>query len=107
MAAKKTVGRPPKFQEPCRPVTMTLPQRTINKLTEISEDRAQAVVKAVDACVPDNPEHQPLVSLIDIGTNESVIVVGKSTMLGQISGLRLIEISPGRFLLSVPLETPI
>ena len=41
-------GRPAKFDEPSRPVTMTLPDRILDRLAEIGDDRAKAVVKAVE-----------------------------------------------------------
>ena len=37
-------GRPAKFDEPSRPVTMTLPDRILDRLAEIGEDLAGEVV---------------------------------------------------------------
>ena len=38
-------GRPPKFDEPSRPITLTLPESTLEGLRQIDADRGQAVVK--------------------------------------------------------------
>ena len=44
-------GRPAKFDEPSRPVTITLPDRILDRLKEIDADRALAIVKAVEVGV--------------------------------------------------------
>ena len=46
--AKRT-GRPAKFAEPSRPVTVTLPERILDLLAAVDSDRAQAIVKTVEA----------------------------------------------------------
>ena len=48
-------GRPAKFDEPSRPVTITLPDRILERLEEIDGDRAKAVVKAVEAVLAGGP----------------------------------------------------
>ena len=50
-------GRPPKFKEPSGPVTVTLPKRTLDQLRSIDDDRAIAIVKAVDAAVGSGRGH--------------------------------------------------
>jgi len=45
-------GRPRKFQEASRPVTVTLPQRTLELLSTFDEDRGRAIVKVTDAVAP-------------------------------------------------------
>jgi hypothetical protein len=55
---KKKKGRPPKFRESRRPVTVTLPETTLARLAAINTDRAQAIVKAVGAAVPPEAKHQ-------------------------------------------------
>ena len=41
-------GRPAKFDEPSRPVTLTLPDRILERIKEIDGDRAKGIVKAVE-----------------------------------------------------------
>ena len=45
----KVWGRPPKFTEPRHAVTMTLPERILDRLAEIDPDRTRAVVKVTEA----------------------------------------------------------
>jgi hypothetical protein len=104
---KKVTGRPPKFQEERRPITVTLPERTLKKLTAIAEDRARAIVQAVDSIVPDETATRDPVDLIEVYPGQALIVVGPSKMLKKIPWLQLVEIAPSRYLLSVPSGTPI
>ncbi len=100
-------GRPPKFREPRRPVTVTLPERTLARLTEIDADRARAIVRAADnhhgsKAGPDKP-----VEILPVGPRLGVIVLARCPMLSRISRLRTIEIAPSRFLLAIEPGTPI
>ena len=100
-------GRPPKFCEPRHPVTMTLPQRILDQLAEIDPDRTTAVVKVTEAVVGTNNKHFKPVELVEMAPGKSLIVVGPSTVLKQIPWLKLIEITPARYLLTLPSGTPI
>ena len=95
-------GRPPKFTESRRPITVTLPERILNKLECLDKDRARAIVKCVEA-VTGGAEgaHKP-VELVRVSPGKALIVVGPCRILAQISWLRLIEISPARYLLVLP-----
>jgi hypothetical protein len=100
-------GRPPKFGEPRRPVTMTLPVRILEQLAVINPDRTLAVVKATEAVMGSSGKQFKLVELVQMAPGKSLIVVGSSLALRQISWLRLIEIAPARYLLTIPSGTPI
>jgi hypothetical protein len=101
-------GRPPKFREPRRPVTLTLPERTLGLLAAVDKDRARAVVKVTEAAVvPPDATEKPLVEVLEILPGVGIILVGASRYLRQIPWLGLIEVVPGRFLLSIPSGTPI
>jgi hypothetical protein len=100
-------GRPPKFHEPRRPVTMTLPVRILEQLAEIDPDRTRAVVKAAEAVMGSDKSRFKPVELVQMAPGKSLIVVGSSLVLRQIPWLRLIEIAPARYLLTVPSGTPI
>lgn len=100
-------GRPPKFQERGRPVTVTLPERTLARLAALDSDRSRAIVKATDAAVPPDPEAATLPELVEVAPGVSVILVGPSRYLRKISWLRLMEIAPSRYLLVVPSGTSI
>ncbi len=100
-------GRPPKFQEPRRPVTMTLPERILKILVGIEPDRATAVVKVTEAVAGTGSGAFKPVELVEMAPGKSLIVVGPSRALEAISGLKMIEISRTRYLLAIPSGTPI
>ena len=99
-------GRPPKFAEKTAPVTMRLPLSTLGLLSQIDPDRTRAVVQAVAAaaCGEDGGSG---VQAIDISAGKALITVPDCPHLRGISWLRLIEISPGRNLLSLRKGIPI
>lgn len=100
-------GRPPKFQEPRRPITVTLPESALAQLAAIDADRAKAIVKATAAALPvDKPAHKP-VELVEVLPGLSIIVIGPSRHLQKIKWLRLVELAPLRFLLTIPSGTAV
>ena len=100
-------GRPPKFRGPRRLVTVTLPESTLARLASIDADRARAIVKATDAAIPFDAKQQKQVELVEVSPGLAIIIVGPSQFLRRIEWLRLVEVSPTRFLLSIPLNTSI
>jgi hypothetical protein len=100
-------GRPPKFREPRRPVTMTLPVRILEQLAVIDPDRTLAVVKATEAVMGSDGKQSKPVELVQMAPGKSLIVVGSSLVLRQIPWLKLIEIAPARYFLTIPSGTPI
>ena len=100
-------GRPPKFPGPRQPVTMTLPKRILDQLAEIDPDRTRAVVKVTEAVLGTGKGRFRPVELIEMAPGKSLIVVGPSKALRSIPWLRLIEITPARFLLTIPSGTSI
>jgi len=106
---KKVSGRPPKFHEPRRPITVTIPDRTLAELDRIDSDRARAIVKAVEAIRYSAEENRclPPVEIVEVCPGQALIVIGPSQELKKIPWLRLIEIAPMRYLLSVPTGTAV
>lgn len=100
-------GRPAKFNEPSRPVTMTLPDRILNRLAEIDEDRAKAVVKAVEAAIGGKGGSIPPVDELPVAEDEALLVVARNRPLAAIPWLTTIEIAPGRYLISLRDGVPI
>ena len=95
-------GRPPKFLEKRRPVTVTLPERILGKLERISVDRAKAIVKCVESVMgADNRSVKPL-ELVKVLPGKALIIVGPCKTLSGIRWLSMVEISPSRFLLVLP-----
>jgi hypothetical protein len=103
----KSGGRPPKFQEPRHPVTMTLPKRILDQLAQIDPDRTRAVVKVTEAVSGARQGVFKPVELVEMAPGQSLIVVGPSQALKQIPWLATIEITPARYLLAIPSGTPI
>lgn len=101
-------GRPAKFDEPSRPVTITLPDRILDRLAEIDGDRAKAVVKAVEAALggAGNAPAEP-VRKLRIAKDESLLVVARSRLLASIPWITMVEIAPGRHLISLRDGIPI
>lgn len=104
---KSSGGRPKKFKEVSRPVTVTLPERTLRQLRRIGEDRARAIVKVVDIVAGSATHPMKPVEVIEIAPGKAMIVVGPSRSLRKIAWLHMVEIAPTRYLLVVPTGTPV
>lgn len=102
---KHAGGRPPKFNEPRRAITVTLPERTLRQLALIGKDRAKAIVKTVDFTSGIESDRK-LVDVVEISPGKSIILVTPCEPLRQIPWLRLVEVSPRRALLTIPSGTP-
>ena len=93
-------GRPPKFNEPRRPVTVTLPKRTLSALAAVDADRARAIVKLVDAALSGN-KNGKLVEVAEVAPGAAIILVAPIRCLRRIPWLKLAEVTPGRHLLTI------
>ena len=102
---KSAGGRPPKFEGPRRPITVTLPIATLNKLTKLNKDRAKAIVRAVDFSLAKSENSETGVDVVSAGEDFGVILVRPTPALMSIPWLKLVEVSPGRCLISVPSGT--
>lgn len=102
--AKRTTlrGRPPKFKEPRRPITVTLPVRTLELLSRLHHDRAKALASAVDSACGQT-RIKPPVEVVAASDGLGVIIVGPSKALLRVPSLTLVEVSPDRYLLALPL----
>ncbi len=100
-------GRPSKFNEPSRPVTMTLPERVLRLLSTLDSDRAKAIVKLTDGALAPEGKAPTLVELVPVSPTRSVILVANSRNLRTIPWLRLVEVAPAKNLLTVLPGTPI
>ena len=97
----KSGGRPPKFDEPRRPVTMTLPKRTLSALAALDADRSGAIVKLVDGALSSKKNGAELVEVVEVAPGAAVILVAPSRCLRRIPWLKLAEVTPGRHLLTI------
>lgn len=94
-------GRPPKFDEPSRPVTVTLPESTLEKLNLIDQDRAQAIVKLARMALQEEDDSGSMAEIVNLAGGAGLVVVGFSRVLQKIPFLHLVEIGPGRFLMAL------
>jgi hypothetical protein len=100
-------GRPPKFHGARRPITVTLPEQTLDLLAAIDSDRARAIVKATAAAFSLDDQRQKPVELVQIAPGWAIVTIGPSRLLAGVPWLRLVELAPTRFLLSVPTGTSV
>ena len=100
-------GRPPKFQQRGRPVTVTLPETTLASLAAIDPDRSRAIVKATEAALTAEPGAYILPDLVEVAPGIRVIMVGPNRSLRRIEWLRLLEVAPSRYLLIIPTGTAV
>lgn len=101
------MGRPPKFSEPSKRITVTLPNRTLADLGAISPDVAVAITKATGATVGSQHRHGNEVEVVEMIPGHSLIVVGPSAALATIPWLSMVEITPSRYLLAIPSGTAV
>ena len=95
-------GRPRKFAEPSRPITITLPATTLRQLQQIDSDRGRAIVKlAKNAVWGDDTSRRALVEIVEISGEAGLVVIGPAPSLQKIDFLRLVEVAPARFLLAL------
>ena len=105
--AKHPGGRPRKFAEASRPITVTLPERTLRQLAAIAHDRARALVRVTDMALPDAVPGEELVDVIEVARGLGIILVGPSRRLRELPLVRLVEVAPSRYLLTIPTGTSI
>lgn len=98
---KKAGGRPPKYDQPSRPITVTLPECTLKGLEQIHPDRGQAIVKLTSAAMSQGTSSRPLVEIVDVAAKMGVLIIGPCAPLKEIPFLHLVEVAPGRFLLAL------
>lgn len=94
-------GRPRKFSEPSGPITVTLPHRTLRQLEQIDRDRARAIAHVVDIVAPQDVPGDKLVETIEVDRGVGMFVVGPCRALRRIPFLRMVEVAPARYLLTV------
>jgi hypothetical protein len=97
----KACGRPRKFERPSRVITLTLPEDTIDMLSQINTDRAKAIVQAVEIATPPESETRSAVELIEVGSKTGMLTVPYCGYLHDIPSLKFIKIAANRFLVAL------
>jgi hypothetical protein len=90
-------GRPRKFMQPSRAVTLTLPENVIAALEAVDNDLSRAVVRVSQREMTKRPH--PAAELAVFG-RFAVIVVNPTRTLEQRTGVLLVPLSDGRALIS-------
>lgn len=98
---KRSGGRPPKFAEPSRPITLTLPESTLRELQYIDPDRGHAIVKLTRRALQGDGAAKSHVQISKISADIGLVVIGPSQALRQIPFLHLVEVAPARYLLAL------
>ena len=70
-------------------------------------DRARAIVKLTDAAMPLDSRAQKKIDIVEVAPGLGIIIVGPSRLLQKVQGLRLVEVAPMRFLLTIPPGTSV
>ena len=104
---KNRGGRPAKFAEPRRPVTVTLPERVLRLLATVHADRAKAIVRLADLILAADGGLPPPVTTVAIGEGRAILLVNHCAGLARLPWLRQVEVAPGRHLLSIRSGTTI
>lgn len=101
-ASRHGGGRPPKYPGPRRVVTLTLPERTLDQLAALDADRGRAIVQIADAASGGQPARpQPAVEVVRVGRSSGLIIVAGSKWLNRIPFLQMVEVAPGRHLITL------
>jgi hypothetical protein len=92
-------GRPRKFGRPARPVTLTLPDDVIERLSALDGDLGRAVVGLVERARQKAEPRRPA----EVATwgNRSVILVVPVKALARLRGVQLIPVSDGKALIAL------
>jgi hypothetical protein len=84
---------------------VTLPESTLKRLEAVHPDRARAIVKVAEAAMPESDGNRRLVDVVEVTPGVGMILVSPSVYLRLIPWLRLAEVTPQRYLLSMPSGT--
>ena len=99
------VNPSPKTDEPKRVVTIALPEKTLTVLEADDQDLAQAIVKMTDRAIQRSFPKGSSYEVIKVAPRKAVFIVGSNTRLAKIQWLNLVEIVPGRHLITIPSGT--
>lgn len=86
-------------------VTLTLPKKTLQLLETLDHDLTRAIVKLADITTQKAFPRGSSFEVIKVAPRKSVLVVGSDTLLAKIPWLQLVEIVPGRNLITIPSGT--
>ena len=95
-ALRRGRGRPRKFAEPTRAVTITLPESVLSALSSVHKDISRAIVQLTERRLR---HKHPLAELVTFGRN-AVITVRPTPSLEKRADVQLVPLPDGRALIS-------
>ncbi len=101
LSKSKSGGRRPPFDGACRPVTVTLPESTLQGLSQVDPDRGRAIVKLTEARLGAGDGTSRLVEVVEMAEKTGLLVVAPSQALRRIPFLHLVEVATSRFILAL------
>lgn len=93
--------QPQKPDEMKRVVTLPLPEKTLQLLETLDQDLTRAIMKAADIAIQKTFPHASSFEVVKVAPRKSVFIVGPDTLLAEIPWLNLVEIAPGRNLITI------
>ena len=98
-------GRPRKYGRPARPVTLTLPEDIVSRLSAIDADLGQAIVSIVSKRAPRaaagaRTGRAAVAERASCGA-EDVIIVSPTPALARLAGVQLVPAGSGRALIAL------
>lgn len=97
----RRLGRPSKFGEPSHPITVTLPERVLGMLQQFDPDRAQAITRVTEQVLGERKSPRPRVEVIEMAPGTGLIVIESSNLLRRLPWMKLVEIAPRRFIITI------
>lgn len=92
----------PKTDEPKRIVTVALPEKTLSVLETYDQDLAQAIMKMTDLAIQRAFPKGNSYEIVKVAPRKAVFIVGSNTLLTKIKWLKLVQVAPGRNLITIP-----
>ncbi len=97
---KSRPGRPRKYSRPSRPITVTLPEDVIGRLSASDPDLGRAIVSLVEERGPGRGVAPHPAEVTNYG-NHAVIIVTPLKALRKLPGVQLVPVGNGRALISL------
>ena len=101
LAVKTRRGRPRKFGRPSRPVTLTLPEDVIARLSALDGDLGRAIVTLVDDAPSRSRPRTPAGASMATYGRHAVILVPPIDALRRLQGVQLVPVGNGRALIAL------
>lgn len=107
-AKRRALGRPRKFDENSRVITVTLPESTLQRLAALNQDRARAIVQTTELALGRTPDAgNENVEMVAVTSANALITMPFSLALSEIADVELVSIGADRYLILLKPGTPL